>query len=261
MLGRNALRCGLVALALSFTALALARASRAQSSPNARDFDVEFTDCVESIGVALLATDQVRALVPPEFVLAGDGGPVTPIVVRTSRCGGIAVDRKTARPGTIVQIGAVIIPPDFTGDVNNYTLWYYTSDPQLASRLNRIGVPAQHVQRIDYEHEPGDSGPGRFHVSVPLQGRPQLRLDGFVLESDASAGSFAANWWVKAPAGSVKMATAVPDIFIGAADLVLTTPAGGPLGALIGGDTLRFPILQQFNTFPHASMRVSAVAP
>lgn len=261
MVGGNALRRSLVALALAFTALALARASHAQSSPNPRAVDVEFTDCVESIGVALLETDQVRALVPPEFVLAGEGGPMTPIVVRTSRCGGIAVDGKRARPGTIVQIGAVIVPPDFTGDINNYTLWYYTSDAQLASSLNGIGALAQHVQRIDYQFEPGDSGPGRFHVSVPLPGRPRLRLDGVVVESDTSAGSFAANWWVKAPAGSVKMATVVPDIFIGAAELVLTTPEGGPLGALVGGDTLGFPILQQFNTFPRASMRVSLVAP
>src|SRR5262249_49400012 len=131
----------------------------------------------------------------------------------------------------------------------------------LASRLSRIGVPAQHVQRIDYEYEPGNSGPGRFHVSVPLPGRPQLRLDGSVVASDTSAGSFAANWWVKAPAGRVKMATVVPEIFIGTADLVLTTPADGPLGALIGGDTLGFPILQQFNTFQVARMRVSLVAP
>ena len=201
MVGRNALQRGLVALALAFPALAIARAAHAQGGPNASDVNVEFTDCVESIGVALLATDQVRALVPPEFVLAGEGGPVTPIVVRTAHCGGIAVDGKRARPGTIVQIGAVIVPPDFTGDINNYTLWYYTSDAQLASRLNRIGVPAQHVQRIDYEYEPGDSGPDLFHVSVPLPGTPQLQLDGFVVQSDTPAGSFASNWWVKAACG------------------------------------------------------------
>lgn len=261
MVRGNALHRGLVALALAITALALARASHPQSSPNARDIEVEFTDCVESIGVALLSTDGVRSLVPAEFVLAGEGGPVTPIVVRTARCGGIAVDGKRARPGAVVQIGAVIVPPDFTGDINSYTLWYYTSDALLASRLNRIGVPAQHVERIDYELAPGSSGTALFHVSVPLPGRPQLRLDGFVVESDTSAGSFAANWWVKAPAGSVKMATVVPDIFIGGADLSFMTPADGPLGALIGGDTLGFPVLQQFNTFPAASMRVSLTPP
>ena len=108
------------------------RESAAATSDNAA---VEFADCVESIGVGLVATEAARDLVPAPFVLVGEGQPVTPLVVRTSDCVGISVDGRHARSGSIVQIGAVIVPPDFSGDINNYTLLYYTSDPGLRTRL------------------------------------------------------------------------------------------------------------------------------
>jgi len=50
----------------------------------------------------------------------------------------------------------------------------------------------------------------------------------------------------------------VPEIKIGTADLELTTSPQGPLGQLIGGAHLVFPILQQFNTFAHAEMTITA---
>ena len=78
--------------------------------------------------------------------------------------------------------------------------------------------------------------------------------------SDIPAGAFQANWWVQGDDGVVKMATVVPVIFIGGADLTVATRAKGPLGELIGGAEAGFPILQQFNTFGAAAMDVG-VAP
>ncbi len=225
-------------------------------------FGVEFSDCVESIGVGLAPIEQVRALVPREFQLVGEGGAVTPIVVRTARCGRIAVDGHRPKAGTIVQVGAVIVPPDSSGDINNFTLWYYTSDAELARCLSSVGVPAQHVPTIDYEYEPGEAGgPSPFRVRVPRPGHPTLRLEGTVVASDIPSGSFEANWWVKAGERSVKMSTNVPEIFIGAADLSLSTRRRSPLGRLIGGDSMVFPVLQQFNQFAGAQMEVSIVEP
>lgn len=261
MLGANPLRRPLRALALVVLTMTAAWGSPARAGSPSRDVSVQFTDSVESIGVALLPTDLVRAMVPTEFILAGEGTPVTPIVVRTAQSDRISVDGQQSRPGTIVQIGAVIVPPDFTGDINNYTLWYNTSDASLASRLNRAGVPAQHVSQIRYQYESCRNTPARFHVAVPRPGQPPLRLNGHVAASTAPAGSFVANWWVKGPHGRVKMTTSVPTILVGTADLVLQTPPRSDLGRLIGGDTLDFPILQQFNTFPAARMQVSRVAP
>ena len=223
-------------------------------------FGVEFTDCVETIGVGLVPTQQVQPLVPAEFHLVGEGQPVTPIVVRTSRCGGIAVDGHNSKPGSVVQIGVVIVPPDFSGDINNYTLWYYTSDAKLAHQLQKLGVDAQHVPTIDYDYEPGGASLPLF-VAVPRPGSPRLWLDGTVIESTTPAGSFEAIWWAKVNGGRVRMDTLVPEIFIGGADLTLTTAASGALGQVIGGTSAGFPILQQFNTFASAHLGVSIASP
>jgi hypothetical protein len=220
-------------------------------------FAVDFTNCVESIGVTLVPTVSARAYVPDQFILAGDGQPVTPLVVRTARCAGVATAGSGSTAGEIVQIGAVIIPPDGTGDINNYTIWYYTSDPLLALRLLLAGVRAQWVPTIDYDYHPHNNS---FHVRVPLPGLPRLELSGSVNPSAQPAGSFVANWWQATRGGNVKMSTHVPVIKIGGADLVMTTNQHGPLGQVTGGSSTGFPILQQFNTFGAAHMQIT-VAP
>lgn len=252
-----ALVLGLVAAAAG--SLALAQHSGQGVSPS---FSVEFSDCIETIGVGLVPTAAAQALVPPEFHVVGEGTPVTPLVVRTANCGGISIDGRPAKPGTIVQIGAVIVPPDFTGDINNYTFWYYTTNRELAQRLIRAGVRAQYVPEIELSYEASGPGvPSAFHVGVPLPGNPPFELDGFVVESDALAGSFRANWWTKLGNRIVKMDTNVPEIYIGGGDLVLTTDPNNRLGQLIGGDTLGFPIIQQFNVFSSALMQVGVFTP
>jgi hypothetical protein len=214
---------------------------------------VEFTDCVESIGVGLVSTQRARPLVPSQFQLAGDA-TVTPLVVRTSRCGGISTDGHKPKPGAIVQIGLVIVPPDFTGDINNYTLWYFTSDGKLASELNKRGVDARHVPTIDYDL---DLDSGSLRVAVAQPGQPRLTLGGTVEESTNPAGSFEANWW-KAVDGTTKMDTKVPLIFIGSAHLTLQTDPNEALGRLLGSGSAGFPLLEQFNTFPSAHMTVTS---
>lgn len=234
----------------------LAVGSEDGSGDQSGNFSVEFTGCVESIGVALVPTASARAYVPNQFILAGEGQPVTPLVVRTARCAGIATAGHRPRAGEIVQIGAVIVPPDFTGDINNYTIWYYTSDARLALRLRLAGVSAQYVPTIDYDYDTDDN---LLSVRVPLPGVPRLAVSGTVNPSPQPAGSFVANWWQATSGGNMKMSTNVPVINIGGADLFLTTNQHGPLGQLIGGSTTGFPIIQQFNTFGAAHMQVAVV--
>jgi len=246
---------------LIMTLVRPAHAESASSSPGgAANFPVEFTDCVESIGVTLVSTERARALVPSEFHLVGEGTPVTPLVVRTARCS-IAVAGQKPNVGSIGQIGLVIFPPDFTGDINNYTLLYYTTDAELANHLIRLGVGAQHVQNIAYGYVPGLAGsPAPFLVDVPRPGDPTLSLSGRVTRSETPSGSFVANWWQNGRCGNVKMNTDVPAIYIGSADVTLTTDSDNELGLLIAGGSTGFPVLQQFNTFSTAHMQ-AAVAP
>ena len=249
-----------LAIALILIGSAVAGPSAPARADADEAFAVEFTNCVESIGVGLIPTAQAQALVPAEFHLVGEGQPVTPVVVRTARCEGIAVDGHSPNAGSVVQIGVVIVPPDFSGDINNYTLWYYTSDAKLAHHLERLGVAAQHVPTIDYDYDPsGASNP--LFVAVPRPGDPSLSLGGTVVESTTPAGSFEAIWWAKVNGGKARMDTLVPGIFIGGADLTLMTGASGALGQLIGGSSTGFPVLQQFNTFANAHMGVSVAAP
>ena len=229
---------------------------------DAAEFAVDFTNCIESIGVGLVATAPARAAVPAGFVLAGESDLVTPVVVRTSRCHGISVDGGRARPGVVVQIGLVIVPPDFTGDINNYTLWYYTNDSKLAQKLQRAGVEAQFVADIAEAYLPAvQRDPAPLVVLVPPPARPPLAIGGHVTASTDPAGSFEANWWVQSGGARVKMDTDVPTIFIGTADLTLLTNPANPLGELLGGGEVHFPILQQFNTFAHAHMDVTVSNP
>jgi len=242
-----------VAVGLAAAPMHPARAGNAASS-----FEVEFSDCVESIGVGLAPTAAVVALTPANFIPVGIGTPVSPIVVRTSDCDGIAVDGNKPKPGSIVQIGAVIVPPEpGVGDINNYTFWYYTTDAKLAHRLQGLGVSAQHVAPIRYDLDPEQLGISNdLTVVVPRPGNPTLVLSGTVIPSDTSTGSFEAIWWQQSAAGDVRMATNVPVIAISSANLILATDPANGLGRLIGSSTLGFPIIQQFNMFSAAQMDV-----
>lgn len=218
------------------------------------NFPVAFTDCVESIGVTLVPTASARLYLPHQFILAGEGQPVTPLVVRTAQCSNIAVAGHEPMAGAMVQIGAVIVPPDFTGDINNYTIWFSTSNAKLATQLRKVGVDAQLVPVIDYNYQSDNNS---LTVRVPAPFESSLALSGSVLPSPNAAGSFIANWWQQTKTGVVKMSTNVPVIKIGSANLTLTTE-DDPLAQLFGGSSTGFPIIQQFNTFcrcEHASDR------
>jgi len=221
----------------------------------ANDLNVAFSNCVESIGVGLAPTAQAQLLTPPEFQLVGALDPVTPVVVRTARCR-IGLPGLAPHVGSIVQVGAVIVPPDFTGDINNATFWDDTDDLALALLLRLRGVKAQFVPTLTYGLASG-TGPVPLLVTAPWPAHPPLAIEGTVVPPSAPAGSFVANWWSKSGDGTVKMQTTVPVIAIGTADLTLSTPEHSALARLFGSAEVSFPALQQFNTFAAAGMVVS----
>ena len=223
-------------------------------------FDVEFSGCVESIGVGLVSTASVPVL-PAGFQLVGQGQPMTPIVVRTSRCEEITVDGQRSKGGSIVQIGVVIVPPEPGAFIDTYGLWYYTSDAKLAHQLQKAGINAQHVPTLDYDYAASPSPSQPLSVTVRKPGDPTLSLTGTVTPSPGPPDLFIANWWSQGTGGVVKMTTTVPSINTGGASLLLSTDPDSALGQLLGGSSAGFVILQQFNSFPAANMHVLTTAP
>jgi len=244
-----------------FCAVLICLPPSCQGSTAESGFAVEFTGCVESIGVGLVPTAVAQSLLPATFHLAGEGQPVTPLVARTSRCDDIAVDGDHAKGGSIVQIGVVIVPPQPGAFIDTYALWYYTSDAKLAHHLQKLGFDAQHVPTIAYDYPTPASATAPLVVTVRKPGNPVLSLTGTVTPSPNPSGFFIANWWSKGSTGIVKMSTNVPAINIGGANLTLTTDQNDTLGQLLGGPSAGFVILQQFNTFSTAHMEVSTVVP
>jgi hypothetical protein len=244
-----------VGVAVAILAIPLSPGRAFAAAP---DFSVEFSDCVESIGVGLVSTASAQALLPAGFHLVGEGQPVTPMVARTSRCQSITVDGERSKGGAIVQLGVVIVPPEPGAFIDTYALWYFTSDAKLAHQLQKAGIDAQHVPNIEYEYAPPAP---TLSITVRKPGDPILSLAGTVTPSPVPAGIFIANWWSLGTAGVVKMTTTVPSIDIGAADLLLSTPAESALGQLLGGPAAGFVILQQFNSFAAAHMDVSTIVP
>jgi len=105
------------------------------------------------------------------------------------------------------------------------------------------------------------AAPSSLVVDVSVPGSPTLSVAGTVVEPRDPPGSFVANWWAATSTGSVKMSTSVPVISVGSASHTLTTNAADPLGQLISGSSIGFPILEQFNTYPAATLQVTSNSP
>lgn len=223
----------------------------AEAQQEIRGFNIQFSNVVETIGLELVPTEEARALVPNEFVLVGEEDPVTLLAVRTAYAEGISVNGGPSTPGSVVQIGASIVSPDGTGDVNSYTLWYYTDNVFLALKLLQAGFLAQYVPTIDYDYSLA-SGDSDIQVRVPFPGYPRLVIEGSISPSTDPPIPFVSNWWVSTWKGPVKQTTTISSLTLGGAHVALETRATSPLGALIGGTTAEFPVLDSFNQFPAA---------
>jgi hypothetical protein len=219
-------------------------------------FDVDFAGCREVANVTLVPTANARPLVPAQFTLAGDGTPTTPFVVRTVHCTGISTDGKKGKAGDLVQIGLVIVPPDGDGDINNYTLYYDTTDAKLADELHDVGVPARFAPLLDESLAVHPDGSGQYHFSAPID--PRFSFDGPVGAPATTPIHFTANWWSSSDKGTVKMASSFPQLFAADNGVNFTVPALSPLAHLIGATTvISWPVLKLFDHFPTAHMHVT----
>ncbi len=231
--------------------------SAIRADPGGRGFTVDFSQCTEFAGVGPVDYGKASALVPSPFA-ALPAGTTGAIVVRATSCAGVKVNGGRAIPTNISQIGVEIVPPDGTGDINNYTLIYVTDNPELVLAFKLAGVPAVLDPGLTYEFTYDATGlAGELYVEADGFNLPAYFLTGTETDPAAAGSDFKANWWFESPAGKVKQASDFPDIAFGTASIGVHTDKNSALGKLIGGNTdSDFHFLPVRGVYPSATMQV-----
>jgi len=202
-----------------------------------RGFYVDFSGCTEFAGVGPVDFAKASALVPQVFttLLVGSTGG---IVVRATSCSGVSVNGGRKTPTLISQIGVEIVPPDGTGDINNYTLIYVSDNAELVSAFQCAGVPALFDPTLTYQFTYDSTRKaGELYVEVESLGLPAYFLSGTETDPTVPGSDFKANWWYATSHAVVKQASDFPDIAFGTSSISLHTDRTSFLGKLIGGNT------------------------
>lgn len=200
---------------------------------------VDFTQCTEFAGVGPVSFASASALVPAQFTALSTGAGTGGIVVRAGSCTGVSVNGGPAVPTVFSQVGVEIVPPDHTGDINNYLLFYITNNPELVVALNLAGAPALYDPNLTYQFTYGPTGKaGVLYVEAEALGVPSYTIYGAETDPTAPYGDFTANWWALTPQRElVKEAGNYPNISFGTASNTVFTDKNSELGKLIGGNT------------------------
>lgn len=230
----------------------------AWADDDVRGFSVDFAQCTEVVGVGPVDFARAAALVPSRFSTLAVGGTAA-IVVRATSCGGVQVNGHAPVRTAISQIGVEIVPPDGTGDINNYTLVYVSNNAELIAAYNQAGVPAFFDANLTYQFTYDSTGKaGEIYVEADAPGLPAYFITGTETDPAAPYGDFKANWWFAGPKGVVKQAADFPNIAFGAAAVSLHTDRKSVIGALIGGNTdADFHYLPLRGVYSSAHMQVS----
>jgi hypothetical protein len=222
---------------------------------SSRDFEADFTDCTEYVGIGFVPKVNARPLVPAQYALVGDEQNAL-LVVRVVDCGGISVDGKKAKTAKLSQLGIMLAGGDPSADINNYTLWFATNLGALHGKLTAAGV-AGDVDQLSFTFTPNGAGGGAININVSPPQAPDFQASGSGIIPTSSPVPFIASWWAEGQHGTVQMRTVFPAIRFSGASVTLTTSASSDLADLIGGTSLTFPILDSYNAFNAAHMDVT----
>jgi hypothetical protein len=132
--------------------------------------EVKFSDCTEFAGVAPVALDAARSLVPARYQLVADAQGAK-LVVRVVQCKGVQVGDQGRRSGRVAQVGLMIQSPDGTAtdpntSINNDTLSYVSDHPTLVVGLGALGVPAALDTSLTIEATPVAANAQEFYAAV-----------------------------------------------------------------------------------------------
>lgn len=244
-------------LTFCFAAAVTVMPSLAQGEPFPRGFYVDFVTCTEFAGVGPVDLAKASALVPSAFTtltVGSTGG----VVVRATSCQALSVNGGRKVPTNISQIGIEIVPPDGTGDINNFTLLYVSDNLELVLAFRGAVVPALYDPTLTYQFTYDSTGKaGELYVEVESGGLPAYFLTGTETDPTAPGSDFKANWWYAAPHLVVKQASDFPDIAFGVPTVSFHTDRNSALGKLIGGNTdSDFHLFPVRGIYPAAHMEV-----
>lgn len=241
--------------------MALACSAAWADTPTGRGFTADFSQCTEFAGVGPVNFAKASEAVPSVFTtltIGNTGG----IVVRATSCAGVKVNGGPSIPTNISQIGVEIVPPDGTGDINNYTLIYVSNNLELVLAFNLAGVPALFDRSLTYQFTYDSTGKaGTLYVEAEGAGLPAYFLTGTETDPTAPGSDFKANWWYANSGQVVKQASDFPDIAFGTSSITLYTDKNSALGVLIGGNSdSNYSFLPVRGVYPSAHMIVTATA-
>lgn len=217
--------------------------------------DVSFQDCSEVASITTISVAKARTVVPTSFTLAGDATGA-PFVVRIANCNAVRIDGGAPEAGTVAQLGISVVSPDGSGDINNYTAFYYTTSSRLAKELKKRGVPAEHVPDLTYAIS-GSGASKTLSIDVPVDCHESFHVGAPIVEPGTFAIPFTANWWVQKGNKRTKMSTPIPSIRFGGATATLDASHFSDLRTLLGRSTTTFTLLDSFNRFASAPMTVT----
>jgi hypothetical protein len=230
------------------------------SAQSRADFSVDFSNCSEFAGEGPISLTAAKPLVPAEFSINGASSGTANIVIRATSCASVTVNGRDPRPTNLSQIGINIVPPDGTGDINNYTLVYVSNNPSLVDHFIAAGLPAQYDPLLTYEYTAPATANGNLYVSVAARDlQPYFIYGPETAPPPASATDFLANWWY-APGCNLKMRqqSNFPNISFGTSAVTFYTAADSELGQLIGGNAFsNYSVLALRGVYPSAHMDVT----
>jgi hypothetical protein len=234
----------------------------AVTSP-APTLDADFIDCTEYAGLAPIPLASAASLVPAPLVPASYGPGLTALILRTAVCSSVSIEGGPPHPGTVLQIGINIVPPNNTGNINNYAVWYLTTSAALAEGLRRVSIRADYDPLLEFHPSTNADGTGHIFLVNGFFPGPPLFIDSPAVSPTPTTTptDFIAEWWQGNAHEVVDMYGTYPGILFGeeSPDVNLHVPPGSPLAQVIGGTTINFSALSVENEIPSSHLHVSAV--
>jgi hypothetical protein len=223
-------------------------------------FDLEFNDCHDMASITPVPVANVRSLVPSHYQLTNESTGTALLVVRITTCKDIVVAGVDVAAGTVAQVGAEIVSPDGTGDINNYSFYYASSSLLIAAHLDAIGFGSEFVPGLRFDISADVGGDGTIAIHVPQLPSP-YEVGGPVVFPTAPFAAFTANWYQDFGGKTIQMHTPIPNISFGSGTMTLRTLPFSPLGRVLGAATVGFPDFDSFNFAPFTPVHVGYFTP